>query len=121
MFPYYLAIGMSPEQFWDQDPWLTMAYRQAHELKNEQHNQEMWVQGLYVYEAFGVVIHNALKKKGDKPLEYPEEPFPLTIEEKERRESRDRERAMLVSKAKFEAWAGSLKIEKAQDEAENTE
>ena len=55
MFPYYLSIGMTPEQYWESDCTLTKYYRKAEELRNEKRNQELWLQGMYVYEAIADV------------------------------------------------------------------
>ena len=93
VFPYYLSIGMTPEQFWDGDPYLAKYYRQADEMRVERKNQELWLQGLYVYEALCDVapILQSMAKKGTKAQPYPEQPYPITekqrnrnIEEKER-------------------------------------
>lgn len=85
MFPYYLSIGMTEEQYWDKDPTLTIAYRKAQELRNKQKNYELWLQGLYVYEAICDVspILHAFAKKGTKPHQYTMQPYPLTEKDKE--------------------------------------
>lgn len=94
VFPYYLSIGMTYEQFWDGDPHLAKYYRQADEIKTERKNQELWLQGLYIYEALCDVapILQAMAKKGTKARPYPEQPYAITekqrkreLEEKERR------------------------------------
>ena len=79
-FPYYLAIGMTPEQYWDGDPALAKYYRQADELKLERLNQQLWLQGMYVYEAIcdASPILRAFAKKGTKPHPYTDKPYPLT-------------------------------------------
>ena len=67
-FPYYLSIGMTPDQYWDGDPALVKYYRKADELKWERKNQELWLQGMYFYEAIcdaSPVLH-AFAKKGTK-------------------------------------------------------
>lgn len=77
---------MTADQFWEEDPWLAAAYRRANDLKNQHKSEEMWMQGLYVYNAFSVALGNVLKKKGTAPLKYLEEPIrviPLTEAEKE--------------------------------------
>ena len=85
---------MTYEQFWEGDPSLAKHYRQADELKTERRNQELWLQGLYIYEALCDVapIMHAMAKKGTKARPYPEQPYPITdrqrrreLEEKERR------------------------------------
>lgn len=79
-FPYYLAIGMTPEQYWDGDPALAKYYRKADEIRLERHNQEKWLQGMYIYEAIcdASPILRAFAKKGTKPHPYTEKPYPIT-------------------------------------------
>ena len=95
VFPYYLSIGMTYEQFWDGDPYLAKYYRQADELHIERRNQELWLQGLYVYEAMCDVapIMHAMAKKGTKARPYPEQPYAIT-EKQRRREIEEKERAV---------------------------
>lgn len=93
VFPYYLSIGMTAEQFWDGDPTLAKYYRRADELKIERKNQELWLQGLYVYEALCDVapILQAMAKKGTKARPYPEQPYSIT-EKQRKREKEEQER-----------------------------
>lgn len=111
-FPFYLAIGMTYDQYWNDDCQLVKFYRKAHKLKNEQKNQELWLQGMYIYEALynvSPVLH-AFAKRGTRPLPYPEKPYSLTKEgnkqEKEIQEKVNRQKA----KAVFGAWASRLKL-----------
>ena len=107
VFPYYLAIGMTPEQFWDGDPILTKYYRQADEIRQKRKNQELWLQGMYIYEALCDVspLLHAFAKKGTKPSPYPDQPYSLTTkeleEEKKLREKRDREKARRYMEAQM--------------------
>ena len=88
VFPYYLSIGMTYDQFWNDDPELVKYYRKADELRNERLNQEMWLQGMYIYEALCDVspILHAFAKKGTKPHPYSDRPYSLTEKAKERAE-----------------------------------
>ena len=85
-FPYYLSIGMTYEQFWEGDPMLCKYYREAEELRNEKKNQELWLQGAYIYEAIADLapILHAFAKKGTKPQPYCEAPYPITKKQQER-------------------------------------
>ena len=86
VFPYYLSIGMTYEQFWEGDPMLCKYYREAEELRNEKKNQELWLQGMYIYEAIAdlsPVLH-AFAKKGTKPQPYSDAPYPITKKQRER-------------------------------------
>jgi hypothetical protein len=93
VFPYYLSIGMTYEQFWDGDPNLVKYYRQAEEIRIERKNQELWLQGLYVYEAMCDVapIMHAMAKKGTKAQPYPDQPYAIT-EKQRKREIEEKER-----------------------------
>lgn len=93
-FPYYLSIGMTPEQYWDGDPALVKYFRQAEEMRVERRNYEMWLQGLYVYEAICDVspILHAFAKKGTKPQPYSDQPYAVTASQRKRaEEERERE------------------------------
>ena len=97
VFPYYLSIGMTYDQFWNDDPALARYYRQADEIKVERKNQELWLQGLYVYEALCDVapILHAMAKKGTKAQPYPEKPYAIT-ERQRRREAEEKERKVAM-------------------------
>ena len=87
-FPYYLSIGMTEEQYWDRDSTLVKSYRKAEELRKERVNQEMWLQGMYIYDAISRLspILRAFAKKGTKAQPYVEEAYPInkkTVEEAE--------------------------------------
>lgn len=69
---------MTYEQYWEQPPILVKYYRQAHELKIEEQNQKMWVQGLY--------IKSAIVSTFDKNTKYPDKPFELKTKENPKQE-----------------------------------
>lgn len=84
-FPYYLSIGMNEEQYWDKDPLLVKYYREAEEIRKERINQELWLQGRYVYDAISNLspILHAFAKKGTKAKPYLDEPYPITKQTQE--------------------------------------
>lgn len=85
-------MGMTYEQYWEQSPCLAVAYRRAYRLKREAENEQAWLQGLYVFDAFAVCLANAFAKRGSKKQNYIEKPidiFPLTEREKKRREAEE--------------------------------
>ena len=81
-----MAIGMTYEEFWYGDPWKIKIFKKAHELKNEIANQQMWLQGLYIYDAVGAVVNSVLGKK-QKYIEHPLDLHPKTEAEKAREHS----------------------------------
>ncbi len=85
-------MGMSYEQYWEQSPYLVVAYRKAYRLRRETENEQAWLQGLYVFDAFAVVMANVFAKCGSKRQEYLERPidiYPLTEREKKRRQAEE--------------------------------
>lgn len=95
LFPHYLAIGMTEEQYWDKDCQLVTAYRKADELRINRKNEEMWLQGAYIYEALCRVspILHAFAKKGAKPIPYINEAYAITERQVEIKEE---EKAKMV-------------------------
>ena len=84
---------MTYEQYWDAPPYLAVAFRKAFKLKRELANEQAWLQGMYVYDAFAVCLANAFSKRGAKKEKYFERPvdiFPLSEDEKKRREREER-------------------------------
>ena len=112
--PYYISIGMSPEQFWEGDPDLCIYYRKADELRLERENMKLWLQGHYIYEALCDVapIYHTFAKRGTKPVPYPKEPYTITRRmAKEREESHDKAVA-LKGKNMFEKFMRQQKEQK---------
>ena len=110
LFPYYLSIGMTPEQYWEQDCTLVKYYRKAEELRNEKRNQELWLQGMYVYEAICDVspILHAFAKKGTKPAPYSTKPYPLNDRQIKRDEEEKQRKLAEKGKRFMEAMAVSI-------------
>ena len=102
VFPYYLSIGMTYEQFWNDDPALVKYYRQADEMRIDRKNQELWLQGMYIYEALCDVapILHSMAKKGSKPQPYSERPYALT-EKQRKREAEEKERQNVLKAKRF--------------------
>ena len=80
-FPYYLAMGMTYEQYWYKDCTIVKYYRDAEKIRVRKKNEEAWWQGLYIYEALACVspIFNPYAKKGTKPVPYREKPYDLDL------------------------------------------
>ena len=102
VFPQFMAIGMSYDEFWRGPAFLTQAYRDAYELKMRAGEWERWRQGMYNYNAFmalAPVIRNVLSKSPVKPGDYPDKPWPISDKEAEERkiaERRDKFNKMLA-------------------------
>lgn len=105
--PFYLSIGMTFNQYWNEDCCLVKHYRKAYELQRERKNQELWLQGMYIYEAIGDMspVLKAFAKKNTKPLKYPSEPYAITQQEMEKRKQAEKRAAYERMKAKTSSFA----------------
>lgn len=86
---FALHIGMSRDEYWNQDPYIIEEYLGAYKLNREQINWQMWLGGIYTFDAVSAVIGNIHFDKGThtvvKPMEKPMQIFPETPEEIERK------------------------------------
>lgn len=104
-FPYYLSLGMSYNEFWNERPELCKAYRKAHEIKLNRTNEELWMQGGYIRDAVASVVGSMFSKT---EIKYPSEPYPITKEkaeakrEEEAKKKFERMKAFMESRAKKE-------------------
>lgn len=99
---------MTYEQYWEGDPRLTEHYRKANYLVIERKNQEMWLQGLYFYNALTSVASMIFAKKGAKKEKYIDKPpniFPKTQQELDREAEKERDKAIAVLTAWNKSWA----------------
>lgn len=74
--PQYLAMGMTYEQYYHGHCSLTVAYRKAYKIKQDEINYIAWLNGLYIYEAIGdnaPLFH--MFAKNPKPLPYSDKPY----------------------------------------------
>ena len=62
LFPSYLAMGMTWEQFWLDEPKLAIAYRKAENIRKRQKNEALWLAGIYVAEALNSTVGNMFSK-----------------------------------------------------------
>ena len=110
-FPQYLAMGMTYDEYWNQDCLLTKYFREADKIKTERKNAELWLQGRYFYEAICAAspILHAFAKRGTRPHNYMDAPFPLTENESEERKEREAETKYNAMRAKMIALSEKSK------------
>lgn len=91
LFPQYLLIGMTPEQYWDGEYGLKIAYRKAYRMRieNEQRmaDRNNWYMGQYIMaaiQATPLIVPGVNMKKGAKQPDYPDKPFFEKYEEQKK-------------------------------------
>lgn len=77
MCPYYMAIGMTYDQYWRDDVTIPIMYRKAYLIKQEETKWNNWEGGVYTYEALCKVspVLHAFVKNGTKPLPFSDKPY----------------------------------------------
>lgn len=106
VFPHYLAMGMSYEQFWEGDPAMVRPYRRADAIRRRRMNEELWLAGVYTAEALASTVGNMFSKTNKH--KYPAEPFAITEDEIKERQERERKAKIEKIKAAFTARALSV-------------
>ena len=100
-------MGMSYDQYWNDDALLVKFYREADELKRRRENFNAFLTGRYVYDALCCVapVLTAFPKKGAKVEPFLKEPYPITAREQAEATENKAKQDMLDIKASFEAYA----------------
>ena len=97
----FIAYGMTYNQYWYGDPWMTRAYAQAFLLKRKLENEQAWIQGSYFANALSAVLGSAFGKKRVSYINKPFDLFPKTESEK-KAEIREERRKVI-------AWLNGMK------------
>jgi hypothetical protein len=105
-FPFYLSIGMTYKQYWEEDAELVKFYRESYNLKRKMKNEELWLQGMYIYEALCDVapILRAFSKE-KKPIPYPKEPYAITAKDAEKLKKEKEQAKIKETVQKFKGFA----------------
>ena len=132
LFPHYLMIGMTPEQYWDGESSLKPAYRKAYQLRmeNEQRMADInhWYMGQYIMaaiQATPLIVPGVNMKKGATQPDYPDKPFLIQQEAKKNeavRKKKEEDQSKLAL-AMFQAFTTRINknIEKRLDKAKTGE
>jgi len=97
--PYYLALGMTYDQYWYGDPLMVRAYYKADRIRQQRMNDEAWLYGAYVLRAMqsALSVSDLFRPKGQhQGIKYPEKPIEVDGEEKDElyREQREEQEAL---------------------------
>lgn len=90
-------MGIDYNLFWKLNPRKLEPFLKAREIQFKRKNEELWLQGVYFYNAISVCMANAFRKKGSKSYNYLEEPIKVGEEnefEKEQKAIKERQKAI---------------------------
>ena len=118
---YYLSLGMTYEEYWEGDPEMTKHYREKYRCEMDQRNTELWLMGIYIYEALmDVAPLLNIFDKHRKALPYRTEPYPLTKTAEEKRKAREEKQKIKNGQDFMSAWATTVnaKFKKKQEQTD---
>ena len=99
-----MAIGMTYEQYWYDDPLMVRAFREADKIRQERANENAWLNGGYVALAISSTIGNAFRENSSQRIDYPERPIDIRKESEEEDEELEILRARVYMNNMV--WAG---------------
>ena len=125
LFPHYLLMGMTPEQYWDGESGLKKAYRKMYQIKveNEQRlaDRNNWYMGQYILQVLHSVpllVAGLNVKSSTRLPQYPDKPFldqAELLKKEEDRKKREEDQSKLAM-ALFQAMTNKFnkRFEKEQ-------
>lgn len=76
LLPMALECGMTPTQFWEEEPRLVNSYIRKHQLELNEFNYKSWLLNVYTYKAVSVAIGQSFAdKKESSKIQYFEKPI----------------------------------------------
>lgn len=93
-------MGMPYELYWDGDADAVKWFQKAHELRQEQDNTKLWIQGLYILEAVAAVLSTKENRH-----QYPKKPYNLTQSRRDADEAEREDSEKQLAIAKLTEWA----------------
>lgn len=93
------------EEFWHGDYTMLKYYERAHDYRVEEINQQLWLQGLYIYSAVETAINRGINgSKKSKYIEKPIDMFPKTEYQKRLEEIEQKNRLI----KQLDRWAAKF-------------
>ena len=92
---------MSYAEYWEGDPKLAQYYRKAYRIKQDEFNNNAWLQGMYVFDAVSSALHNALRGKNTKIRYYAKQPYGF---EKKHTTEQEKIKEVEIEQEKAAAW-----------------
>lgn len=81
---YYMASGMSYQEYWEGDPEAVKHYRASQKIKVKEENARAWWQGYYVYEALLRVAPALVFGSKSQPKPYLDKPHEVALDNQDK-------------------------------------
>lgn len=110
---------MTYAEYWEGEPYLVQAYQQAELLRTQQRSDNMWLQGLYFYEAISTALSNFGAGLAGKHKHQDYRKQPIRVVPKTEKEIEAEKQAEVQARIdKLKAWQSAFEAKK-KGSAEN--
>lgn len=109
---------MTYEQFWDGDVFAHKAFRECYRLRAKKRNEEMWIQGMYFYEALCNASSLFRGMKPSRPQQFRDKPYDLFEDDRKRREEEEAKAKYERMREKVAAFAKAYNEQQKSKESE---
>lgn len=76
LLPMALECGMTPTQFWEEEPRLVNSYIRKHEMELDEFNYKSWLLNVYTFKAVSTAIGLSFaEEKNKNKIKYFDEPI----------------------------------------------
>ena len=89
-----MAMGMTFDEYWNDDVEKATYYRKAFKIKKKQKNQWLWLQGAYIYRILQNIYPYFNAWVEAQPEPYLDFPIPLDLQEEKETENERAKRQM---------------------------
>lgn len=102
---------MTYDEYWNGSAELVVFYRKKSQIEQKRKNQEMWLQGLYMFRAVETVAYNLHREKGAEVKQYLDKPIPITDAEALKQQEEAEQKELQRAKTFFANWVGANRRE----------
>lgn len=103
VFPMLLLVGMTYDQFWNDDVCIAKHYIKLYKVINMRREQDAWMLGIYVKEA----LQDVMSSFGNRKYNYPEKPYGF-FEHQEKLSEVDQKNQKRLEEEKAKVWMMNL-------------
>ena len=112
MLEFALIIGMTPEQYWFDNPQLLYNYKRAYEFTQKKIEQNLWLASGYNKEAFSSSILNVVGITDYKKYKIPDMPKCPYVEEEKSKQQIMTQQQIENERLRAYAFFKNIKIDK---------
>ena len=92
-----MSYGMTLEQYWDGDPYDAVYFRKLNRITIDKLNEQLWLQGMYIYDAICRIAPALQPMSNAQPEPYPDKPYQMANPNPSAEEKQEEEKAQMLN------------------------